>query len=105
MPINREAAIYTTGKKNKNKNYWELIIAVGYYFSSTFKFIGNLLGPKYDGKHLQETLEHHLKDVTVKETLTDVVIPAFDIKFLQPVIFSTNVCVDMNMLCVYIYIG
>ncbi|PAL61175.1 hypothetical protein CEJ83_21290, partial [Acinetobacter baumannii] len=29
-------------------------------------------------------------DVTVKETLTNVVIPTFDIKLLQPVIFSTT---------------
>ncbi|GAY52431.1 hypothetical protein CUMW_141710 [Citrus unshiu] len=49
-----------------------------------------LLGPKYDGKYLRTLVNELLGDVTVKETLTNVVIPTFDIKLLQPVIFSTT---------------
>ncbi|KAH9711768.1 Patatin [Citrus sinensis] len=49
-----------------------------------------LLGPKYDGKYLRTLVNDLLGDVTVKETLTNVVIPTFDIKLLQPVIFSTT---------------
>ncbi|KAH9711760.1 hypothetical protein WN944_021201 [Citrus x changshan-huyou] len=49
-----------------------------------------LLGPKYDGKYLRALVNELLGDVTVKETLTNVVIPTFDIKLLQPVIFSTT---------------
>lgn len=48
------------------------------------------MGPKYDGKYLHSLINELLGDITVKETLTNVVIPTFDIKLLQPVIFSTN---------------
>ena len=53
-------------------------------------FIGELTGPKYDGKYLRTVINQQLGDVTMKETLTNVLIPAFDIKLLQPVLFSTN---------------
>ncbi|OMO56727.1 Patatin/Phospholipase A2-related protein [Corchorus capsularis] len=47
-------------------------------------------GPKYDGKYLRTLLNELLEDITVNQTLTNVVLPTFDIKLLQPVIFSTN---------------
>ena len=47
------------------------------------------MGPKYDGKYLRSLINRLLGDITLKETLTQVIIPAFDIKLLQPVIFST----------------
>ncbi|XP_022741794.1 patatin-like protein 3 [Durio zibethinus] len=47
-------------------------------------------GPKYDGIYLRSLINQLLGDITIKQTLTDVVIPTFDIKLLQPVIFSTN---------------
>ncbi|MBA0749132.1 hypothetical protein Gogos_003092 [Gossypium gossypioides] len=47
-------------------------------------------GPKYDGKYLRSLANQLLQDATLKQTLTNVLIPAFDIKLLQPVIFSTN---------------
>ncbi|KAL5557079.1 hypothetical protein UlMin_039315 [Ulmus minor] len=47
-------------------------------------------GPKYDGKYLRWLLNHLLEDRTVGETLTNVLIPTFDIKLLQPVVFTTN---------------
>ncbi|EXC24872.1 Patatin group A-3 [Morus notabilis] len=57
-------------------------------------FIGNLIstftGPKYDGKYLKSLLNDLLSNLTLKQTLTDVLIPTFDIKLLQPIIFSTN---------------
>ncbi|KAL3722195.1 hypothetical protein ACJRO7_034547 [Eucalyptus globulus] len=46
-------------------------------------------GPKYDGTELHSTVNKLLKGITLSQTLTNVVIPAFDIKRLQPVIFST----------------
>lgn len=52
------------------------------------------MGPKYDGKYLKGLTNELLGDLTIKETLADVIIPAFDIKLLQPVIFSTDdVCI------------
>ncbi|KAH7520143.1 hypothetical protein FEM48_Zijuj08G0113100 [Ziziphus jujuba var. spinosa] len=47
-------------------------------------------GPKYNGKYLRSLLKTMLGGLSLKQTLTNVVIPAFDIKRLQPVIFSTN---------------
>lgn len=47
-------------------------------------------GPKYDGKYLRSLTDELLGDLTVKQTLTNVVIPTFDIKLLQPIIFSTK---------------
>ncbi|GFZ18739.1 acyl transferase/acyl hydrolase/lysophospholipase superfamily protein [Actinidia rufa] len=47
-------------------------------------------GPKYDGKYLRDLLERVLGSTTIKQTLTDVIIPTFDIKRLQPIIFSTD---------------
>ncbi|CAI9110129.1 OLC1v1010105C1 [Oldenlandia corymbosa var. corymbosa] len=62
--------------------------------SLTYNVFG---GPKYDGKHLREVISKLLGNLTISQTLTNLVIPAFDIRHLQPVIFSTtdakmNVC-------------
>ncbi|KAG8369487.1 hypothetical protein BUALT_Bualt14G0018800 [Buddleja alternifolia] len=46
-------------------------------------------GPKYDGKYLHSLVKEKLGDLKLHQTLTHVVIPTFDIKTLQPVIFST----------------
>ncbi|XP_022638276.1 patatin-like protein 2 isoform X2 [Vigna radiata var. radiata] len=48
-----------------------------------------LTGPKYDGKYLHKLIREELGDTKLEQTLTNVVIPAFDIKHLQPTIFST----------------
>ncbi|KAL3623198.1 hypothetical protein CASFOL_032014 [Castilleja foliolosa] len=48
-----------------------------------------MLGPLYDGKHLHSILKEKLKGIKLSQSLTNVIIPAFDIKQLQPVIFST----------------
>lgn len=49
-------------------------------------FIG---GPKYDGKYLHQIVRDKLGDALLHDTLTNVVIPTFDIKNLQPTVFST----------------
>ncbi|XP_008779158.1 patatin-like protein 2 [Phoenix dactylifera] len=46
-------------------------------------------GPKYDGKYLHQTIKERLGSLRLHQTLTNVVIPAFDIKKLQPTIFSS----------------
>ncbi|KAJ9670776.1 hypothetical protein PVL29_026981 [Vitis rotundifolia] len=48
-----------------------------------------LTGPKYDGKYLHNLLKNELGDKRLHRTLTNVVIPTFDIKKLQPTIFSS----------------
>uniref|UniRef100_A0A8I6W467 Patatin n=1 Tax=Hordeum vulgare subsp. vulgare TaxID=112509 RepID=A0A8I6W467_HORVV len=55
--------------------------------------IGNLFGavngPKYDGKFLHDKIKSLTHDVTIAQTVTNIIVPTFDIKFLQPVIFNT----------------
>ncbi|XP_062192944.1 patatin-like protein 2 isoform X3 [Phragmites australis] len=46
-------------------------------------------GPKYDGKYLHALLRRYLGDLRLDRTLTNVVIPTFDIAYLQPTIFSS----------------
>lgn len=59
------------------------------FLSSIESEVGEVLGPKYDGKYLRTLTTGLLGDLTLKETLTNVIIPTFDVKHLQPVIFST----------------
>lgn len=71
---------------------------MGFYGTSCFKnplgsmtsMFGAMMGPKYNGKYLRSMTNELLGNLTLKQTLTNVIIPAFDIKLLQPVIFSTN---------------
>ncbi|KAJ0984740.1 hypothetical protein J5N97_003096 [Dioscorea zingiberensis] len=51
-----------------------------------FKFLG---GPKYNGKYLHKIIKERLGNLKIHQTLTNIVIPAFDIKQLQPTIFSS----------------
>ncbi|CAN8235206.1 unnamed protein product [Cochlearia groenlandica] len=51
--------------------------------------VKSLAGPKYDGKYLREIIKAKLGDTKLHQTLTNVVIPTFDIKHLQPCIFSS----------------
>ncbi|XP_061343616.1 patatin-like protein 2 isoform X1 [Gastrolobium bilobum] len=53
------------------------------------KVVRSLGGPKYDGKYLHGVVREKLGDIRLHETLTNVVIPTFDIKSLQPTIFSS----------------
>ncbi|KAL6318314.1 hypothetical protein AAG906_039406 [Vitis piasezkii] len=53
------------------------------------KVVTALSGPKYDGKYLHNLVKEKLGETRLHQTLTNVVIPTFDIKRLQPTIFST----------------
>ncbi|GJX30554.1 patatin-like protein 2 [Tanacetum coccineum] len=48
-----------------------------------------LSGPKYDGGYLHNIIQEKLQEKRLHDTLTNVVIPTFDIKYLQPTIFSS----------------
>ncbi|XP_040996996.1 patatin-like protein 2 [Juglans microcarpa x Juglans regia] len=54
------------------------------------KTFRSLIGPKYDGKYLHQILREKLGGTRLDSTLTNVVIPTFDIKQLQPTIFSSS---------------
>ncbi|XP_073526282.1 uncharacterized protein [Phyllobates terribilis] len=56
---------------------------------SILKFVKSFGGPKYDGKYLHKVLREKLGEKRLHQCLTNVVIPTFDIKQLQPVIFSS----------------
>ncbi|XP_047336451.1 patatin-like protein 2 [Impatiens glandulifera] len=58
-------------------------------FTGLFTQMKMLMGPKYDGKYLHGIIKEKLGDIHISQTLTNIVIPTFDIKSLQPIIFST----------------
>ncbi|KAL9381816.1 hypothetical protein Peur_024851 [Populus x canadensis] len=54
------------------------------------KMVMSILQPKYDGYNLHETVKGRLaKELVISETITNVIIPTFDIKRFRPIIFST----------------
>ena len=48
-----------------------------------------LTGPEYDGQYLHKILKEKLRDTHLHQTLTNVVIPTYDIKLRQTTIFSS----------------
>ncbi|KAG1342272.1 Patatin-like protein 2 [Cocos nucifera] len=56
---------------------------------SVQSLLASITGPKYDGKYLHSKVQQLLGGTRLHQTLTNVVIPTFDIKLLQPTIFST----------------
>ncbi|GAY31857.1 hypothetical protein CUMW_283630, partial [Citrus unshiu] len=57
--------------------------------NSVVNLVRALMGTKYDGKYLHKVIKENLKDTKLHQTLTNVAIPTFDIKKLQPTIFSS----------------
>nr|AAD22169.1 patatin-like protein [Sorghum bicolor] len=51
--------------------------------------LGLVRGPKYDGVFLHDKIKSLTHDVKVADTVTNIIVPAFDVKYLQPIIFST----------------
>lgn len=62
-------------------------------FSGPFACIIDLFkaftGPRYNGKYLHKLVRDILGGTRLHETMTNVVIPTFDIKNLQPAIFNS----------------
>ncbi|KAK9740605.1 hypothetical protein RND81_03G047200 [Saponaria officinalis] len=59
------------------------------FFGHGTKIMKSLEGPKYDGKYLHKLAKDKLGNTRLYQTLTNVVIPTFDIKRMQPTIFSS----------------
>ncbi|XP_039817181.1 patatin-like protein 2 isoform X2 [Panicum virgatum] len=57
--------------------------------SKIFSMLRMVRGPKYDGKYLHALLRQYLGDLRLDKTLTNVIIPTYDIAILQPTIFSS----------------
>ncbi|MCO5588980.1 hypothetical protein L7F22_042944 [Adiantum nelumboides] len=49
-----------------------------------------LVGPKHDSDVLESVLLKNLKDLKMKDTLSDLLVPTFDMKIMQPTYFSTS---------------
>jgi patatin-like phospholipase/acyl hydrolase len=60
------------------------------FFNRVINVFSRLTGPKYDGVYLYTLVRDLLGDLTIKQTLADVIMPSFDIRHLQPIIFSTK---------------
>ncbi|KAF5204982.1 Patatin-like protein, partial [Thalictrum thalictroides] len=52
--------------------------------------IGAVAGPKYNGKYLRSKLKEELGETRLNQTLTNILIPSFDIRLLQPTLFTTH---------------
>lgn len=59
------------------------------FFGHVVEMVRAVGGPKYDVKYLHKLMKEKLGDRRLSKTLTNVVIPTFDIKSLQPIIFSS----------------
>ncbi|KAI7735250.1 hypothetical protein M8C21_030824, partial [Ambrosia artemisiifolia] len=62
---------------------------VGGPFAGIIKLSKTLVGPKYNGEYLKNLVTSLLGTTKLSQTLTNVVIPTFDIRDMQPVIFSS----------------
>ncbi|XP_059639680.1 patatin-like protein 2 [Cornus florida] len=62
---------------------------VGNWIGNKIDQLRQVVGPKYDGKYLHKLLKTKLSSTRLHQTLTKVVIPTFDIRNLQPTIFSS----------------
>ncbi|KAK8642512.1 hypothetical protein V6N13_011853 [Hibiscus sabdariffa] len=58
-------------------------------FAPAANLVKSLTGPKCDGEYLHNIVREKLGETRLHQTLTNVVIPTFDIKQLQPKIFSS----------------
>ncbi|KAM7510360.1 hypothetical protein LguiB_009235 [Lonicera macranthoides] len=75
--------------RTDSKNLF-LFLSRNNFFDSVKNLFSEITGPKYDGVYLSSLVKELLGDLSIKQTLADVIIPAFDIKRLQPVVFSTD---------------
>jgi hypothetical protein len=75
---------------------------------ATLKLAKLILLPKYDGRDLKETIKECLRneplrnEPRISETITNVIIPTFDIKRFQPTIFSTLKVFSNNFISVFL---
>ncbi|KAG6504845.1 hypothetical protein ZIOFF_037193 [Zingiber officinale] len=59
------------------------------FLNPALNLLDAFTGPRYDGKFLRSKIRELLGYTRLSQTLTNVVIPTFDIKLMQPVFFST----------------
>uniref|UniRef100_A0A1D1Z4R0 Patatin n=1 Tax=Anthurium amnicola TaxID=1678845 RepID=A0A1D1Z4R0_9ARAE len=68
------------------------------WLGGALQILKGVSGPRYDGEYLRKIIREKLGGTKLHQTLTNVVIPTFDIKHLQPKIFSTYEFKNGNLL-------
>ncbi|XP_058772793.1 patatin-like protein 1 [Vicia villosa] len=95
--------IATPDPKNNNRPLFEARAIVPYYqehlphifpqksgiFAPILKIAKALRGPMYNGKYLKKIIREMTGNTLLRQTLTNIVIPSFDVGKLQPTIFSS----------------
>ncbi|XAR52776.1 hypothetical protein NMG60_11021029 [Bertholletia excelsa] len=79
-------------KSPRKQTFWERLKS---FSSLTVELIGQtfkaaLFEPLYDGKNLQHIAQNFIGETRLMDTLTNVVIPTYDIRELHPIIFTTR---------------
>ncbi|KAJ6858185.1 hypothetical protein NC652_040679 [Populus alba x Populus x berolinensis] len=69
------------------RSIWSLILTLRY--------------PRYDGGPLRDIIQKLLKETMLSESLTNVIIPSFDIKLLQPTVFCTSKVILLDSVVKY----
>ncbi|KAL5204428.1 hypothetical protein ABZP36_009299 [Zizania latifolia] len=59
------------------------------FLTPVANLISAVRGPKYDGMFLHDKIKSLTHDVAIADTVTNIIVPAFDVKNLQPIVFST----------------
>ncbi|KAJ8471338.1 hypothetical protein OPV22_025681 [Ensete ventricosum] len=67
----------------------KIFTQIGGFLAPVRRMLRSLWGPKYSGTYLHSLIREKLGGVRLHETLTNVIIPTFDIKQLHPTIFSS----------------
>ncbi|RZC54760.1 hypothetical protein C5167_013612 [Papaver somniferum] len=62
----------------------------GKMLGSVVNLFSTVTGPKYSGNYFRSLVRQLLGDTKISQTLSSIVIPTFDIRLLQPIIFSTS---------------
>ena len=57
-----------------------------------FKTLKQLVKPKFSNKYLSKLLEEYLGTTTIKNALTNIIIPTFDMNTMQPYFFKNRPC-------------
>ncbi|BFG37203.1 hypothetical protein CerSpe_234770 [Prunus speciosa] len=78
-----------SGWFEKIKKWAEWLETPVEYAVTFVKWVEKALRPKYNGTALHDIIKKVMGKTRLHETITNVIIPSYDIKFLQPVIFST----------------
>ena len=60
-------------------------------------------GPKHDGKYLHELIKDKLGNTKLHQTLTNIVVPTFDIKNMQPTIFSSYEVIYYPLFFIFLF--